>query len=200
MPKIVDPDIYRISILKRCPGLFIQKGYAVVTMREISKELRVSTGTLYHYFPNKEVLFEEMARWMVNEDAKQLAEIREINHDKSTEEKLELLFEFVREREDHFRDLILLACDLYRQKGEPDRAILKECSLILRDAIENHLGFEDQEMETLFFSLLIGTIFQRMLNQEAVDFEKIFAMIRGFTPLLTNNLFLKLKKIGNDLI
>lgn len=199
VPKLVDHEVYRITILTRCLSLFARKGYAMVTMREISKELRVSTGSLYHYFPTKEVLFEEMARWIVREDAKQLVEIRDQNHEKSPAERLELLFDFVREREGHFRDLILLACDLYRREdSEPAKAILKECSLVFRDAIQSHLGLKNAEIENLFFSVLIGTIFQRMMDQGTVDFEKTFAIVRVFAPFLTSGIFMESKKVGND--
>ncbi|AOP33431.1 hypothetical protein A0128_05970 [Leptospira tipperaryensis] len=199
MPKVVDHEVYRISILTRCLSLFAKKGYAVVTMREISKELRVSTGSLYHYFPTKEVLFEEMAKWVVREDAKQLVEIRDRNRDKNPAERLELLFEFVREREGHFQDLILLACDLYRREdSEPAKAILKECSVIFRDAIESHLGLKNPEIENLFFSVLIGTIFQRMMDEGTVDFEKTFGIVRVFAPFLTSAPFMESKKVGND--
>ncbi|NJL79674.1 MAG: helix-turn-helix transcriptional regulator, partial [Richelia sp. SM2_1_7] len=57
MPKIVDHEKYRKELLWKSFDLFAQKGYGSVTMREIAKELGVSTGTLYHYFPNKESLY-----------------------------------------------------------------------------------------------------------------------------------------------
>nr|WP_269752215.1 TetR/AcrR family transcriptional regulator [Leptospira ainazelensis] len=180
-------------------SLFAKKGYALVTMREISKELRVSTGSLYHYFPTKEVLFEEMARWVVRDDAERLVEIRDRNRDKNPAEKLELLFDFVKERERHFQDLILLVCDLYRREdSDSAKAILKECSFVFREAIESHLDLKNTEIENLFFSVLIGTIFQRMMDQGTIDFEKTFAIVRVFVPFLTNSLFMESKKVGND--
>ncbi|MBM9576980.1 TetR/AcrR family transcriptional regulator [Leptospira sp. 201903070] len=199
MPKVVDHEVYRIYILTRCLSLFAKKGYALVTMREISRELRVSTGSLYHYFSTKEVLFEEMARWVVREDAKRLVEIRDRNLNQNAAERLELLFDFVKEREGHFQNLILLACDLYRREdSEPAKTILKECSLVFRDAIESHLSLKNPEIETLFFSVLIGTIFQRMMNEGTIDFEKTFEVLRVFAPFLTNQVFIEPKKIGND--
>lgn len=199
MPKVVNHEVHRISILKRCLGLFAKKGYAAVTMREISRELRVSTGSLYHYFPTKEVLFEEMAKWAVREDAAQLEEVRGASQQMNFRERLELLFDFVREREGHFQDLILIASDLYRlDESEPARAILKDCSLVFRSAIESHLMLKNEEMEKLFFSVLIGTVFQRMLDHDAADFEKTFSIVRGFAPLISFGLLSETKKAGND--
>lgn len=199
MPKVVNHEVHRISILKRCLGLFAKKGYAAMTMREISRELRVSTGSLYHYFPTKEVLFEEMAKWAVREDAAQLEEVRGASQQMNFRERLELLFDFVREREGHFQDLILIASDLYRlDESEPARAILKDCSLVFRSAIESHLMLKNEEMEKLFFSVLIGTVFQRMLDHDAADFEKTFSIVRGFAPLISFGLLSETKKAGND--
>lgn len=195
LPKVVDHDAYRISILKRCLDLFARKGYATVTMREISRELRVSTGTLYHYFPTKEVLFEQMARWIVRDDAEQLEAIRIESRSKDFRERLEVLFDFVKEREGHFQKLILIASDLYRlEESEPARAILKECSSVFRDAIESHLALNNEELEKLFFGVLIGTVFQRMLDRETADFEKTFSLVRGFAPLISIGLLLEPKR------
>ena len=58
MPKIVDHDKYRDDILLGCFNLFAARGFSGVTMREVAKELDISTGSLYHYFPNKQEMFE----------------------------------------------------------------------------------------------------------------------------------------------
>ena len=60
MPKIVDHEEYREVLLDKCFDLFARNGFAGATMREISKSLEISTGTLYHYFPNKESIFKSM--------------------------------------------------------------------------------------------------------------------------------------------
>ena len=59
MPKIVDHEQYRKELLGKCFDLFAQKGYGSITMRQIAQGLGVSTGTLYHYFPSKQALFEQ---------------------------------------------------------------------------------------------------------------------------------------------
>jgi AcrR family transcriptional regulator len=68
MPKIVDHDRYRKELLGKCFDLFAAKGYGSITMREIAQGLGVSTGTLYHYFPNKKVLFEQLIEQMAERD------------------------------------------------------------------------------------------------------------------------------------
>ncbi|MGD1904900.1 MAG: TetR/AcrR family transcriptional regulator [Leptolyngbyaceae cyanobacterium] len=60
MPKIVDRDRYRKELLSQCLGLFAEQGYGSTTMRQIAQGLGVSTGTLYHYFPSKERILEQL--------------------------------------------------------------------------------------------------------------------------------------------
>lgn len=58
MPKIVDHEQAHIEIVERSTALFAEQGYARLTMRTIAAALKVSTGALYHYFANKEALFD----------------------------------------------------------------------------------------------------------------------------------------------
>ncbi len=44
----------RNRILKKSMGLFVLKGYHNTTVRDIAKELSVSTGAIYHHFNSKE--------------------------------------------------------------------------------------------------------------------------------------------------
>jgi AcrR family transcriptional regulator len=57
MPKVVDHDQYRRTLLQQSLDLFAENGYSSITMRQLAEGLGVSTGTLYHYFPNKENMF-----------------------------------------------------------------------------------------------------------------------------------------------
>ena len=75
MPKIVDAQKYRQELLSKCFDLFADRGYANVTTRQIAKELGVSTGTLYHYFPNKQVLFEQLAEQVCRQDVEAIANL-----------------------------------------------------------------------------------------------------------------------------
>ncbi|HEY9887550.1 MAG TPA: TetR/AcrR family transcriptional regulator [Candidatus Obscuribacterales bacterium] len=62
MPKIVDRDRYRQELLSHCLALFADKGFRAVTMRQIAASVGVSTGTLYHYFPDKESIFVQLVK------------------------------------------------------------------------------------------------------------------------------------------
>lgn len=69
MPKIVEHDQYRRALLRRCFDVFAEHGYAKTTMRQLAEALEVSTGTLYHYFPSKQAIFEQLMEQMAQEDS-----------------------------------------------------------------------------------------------------------------------------------
>ena len=60
MPKIVNHRERRTEILKKAQPLFAHSGYAALSMREIARQLGVTTGSLYHYFPNKRTMLDAL--------------------------------------------------------------------------------------------------------------------------------------------
>ena len=136
MPKIVNHDEYREELLHKAFGLFARKGYSKVTIREIAKELGVSTGTLYHYFENKDVLFEQMVRLLVREDVKELRLMEVQTRIQSPERIIEVLFQFIQSKEFYFQSVVLMVCDVYRYNEEGHSlSVLKDCLGIYRNAI-----------------------------------------------------------------
>jgi AcrR family transcriptional regulator len=56
----------RLAVLKSARKLFGKRGYAAVSLDEITDDARVTKGALYYYFPNKKELFRA-----VSEEAEQ---------------------------------------------------------------------------------------------------------------------------------
>lgn len=50
----------RRAVLDAALHLFAHNGYRATTMREIADRARVSTGNVYHHFPDKETIFREL--------------------------------------------------------------------------------------------------------------------------------------------
>lgn len=50
----------RRAVLDTALYLFSQQGYQATTMREIATRAKVSTGNVYHHFPDKEAIFREL--------------------------------------------------------------------------------------------------------------------------------------------
>ena len=98
MPKIVDHDEYRKALLKESFECFAQKGYSVVTMRELAKHIGVSTGTLYHYFPSKKAIFEAVIDYMAEEDSE--VERYMIARGQTQSSRVDALFSFLADQGD----------------------------------------------------------------------------------------------------
>src|SRR5215210_1370799 len=47
----------RRQVLDAALQLFSHRGYRATTMRDIAEEAEVSTGNVYHHFPDKETIF-----------------------------------------------------------------------------------------------------------------------------------------------
>lgn len=50
----------RIQILKATLDLFVKRGYYGTKTSQISRQAGISEGLLFHYFPTKEILLEEL--------------------------------------------------------------------------------------------------------------------------------------------
>jgi TetR/AcrR family transcriptional regulator len=53
-----DPDLTRERILEAAHGLFVAKGFAAVSMREIASDSGVTKSLIHHHFGSKEALWE----------------------------------------------------------------------------------------------------------------------------------------------
>ncbi|MBI9077309.1 MAG: TetR/AcrR family transcriptional regulator [Desulfatibacillum sp.] len=112
MPKIVDHDKYREELLGGCFELFSDKGYSNVTMRQIAKELGISTGALYHYFPTKQSILDQLFQYMGKKDVEEGVQATSLSG--SFEERIGLFLDFFRAKESAFGKMLLLSIDFVR--------------------------------------------------------------------------------------
>lgn len=59
------PETRRAEIIEVARELFQSKEYEKTTMQDVMDILGIAKGTIYHYFPSKEVLFEAVIEGMV---------------------------------------------------------------------------------------------------------------------------------------
>ena len=118
MPKIVDHEQYRKELLGKCFDLFAQKGYGSITMRQISQGLGVSTGTLYHYFPSKQALFEQLVEEVCQQDLS--AALAELGERKTPQEAMEVLGRYIVKNEDYFIKWTYLWVDFCQHQYFPE--------------------------------------------------------------------------------
>ncbi len=182
MPKIVDHDKRREELLHGCFDLWAERGYSAVTMREIAKELKVSTGTLYHYFDNKDHLFVQMLSWMGKRDIDRA--ISMIKHGMDRMAKLNLLISYVMEEAAYFRKLLMISMDYYRLKGDSPDSVLSEVIQQYRDTIVKVVQLPSSSKGTLLLSMFFGMLSQGMMDPNNVSPLDHATFLQQAAPLL----------------
>lgn len=173
MPKIVDHEQYRKELLMKSFDLFAQKGYAAITMRGIAKELGVSTGTLYHYFPNKEALFLQLVEEQTRQDI--LNFLAEAGDAKNLAERIKALMNFVAKNEDYFFKQALLGFDFYQQQGRDEilnNPTMKRAWEDTKQALAEYLEIKDQAIINFIYCFLNGIISSRMFEGDTFSYTE----------------------------
>lgn len=169
MPKIVDHEKYRKELLWKSFDLFASKGYGSVTMREIAKELGVSTGTLYHYFPNKETLYLQLVEEQTEQDISNF--FTQAGNPETLEERIKVLINFIQKNEDYFIKQTLLSYDFYQQQERSEilnNEILKKVWEYTEKAVADYLKIKEKSIIGLILNFLGGLLTSRIFGGEEI--------------------------------
>ena len=161
MPKTVDHDEYRKELLQKCFDLFGRMGFSNVTMRQIAEEIGVSTGTLYHYFPTKVSILEQMFAWAVEEDIQAFSP--QLSPDLPLAERLTRLSEFYVASGSFHQKLLLLALDLFRHSPGGSEKAFRDFVDPFKTTISKSLG-TGPEMSEAIFTYLVGFALHALLT------------------------------------
>lgn len=112
MPKIVDHERYRQELLSKCLNIFADQGYGALTMRQLAQELEVSTGTLYHYFPNKEGIFIQLVQELCEQGISNF--FAHAPAAETLDERLRIVMTFFLESYQFYQQQILLWVDFHQ--------------------------------------------------------------------------------------
>lgn len=176
MPKIVNHDAYRLEMLNQALNLFAQHGYAETSMRQIAKALDVSTGTLYHYFPNKEELFKQLFLSLSQRDISAI--FAAAAHTTSLSERLDLVFDFIQNNQQEIFQFMLLTFDYHRlHPSEAPDDFIQSSIEDYRQAIAT-LTELPEDLTLVLYSTLEGLIFQRFLTPETVNLTASIALLK----------------------
>jgi AcrR family transcriptional regulator len=170
MPKIVDHDQQRRTLLLHCFDLFRRRGYQSVTMREIAREIGASTGTLYHYFPNKLAILEQLYELAVVNDVGTLEDASTASL--PTQAKLRRLAGiWVRRQRTTRSGLMLLALDLHRNSPAHSARLLAGYAARYKAALTRALGVSP-EVADAAFTYLLGANLHALLAPKDYDFPQ----------------------------
>lgn len=132
----------------------------------------VSTGTLYHYFPSKEALFEQLVEEMAQQDILRVA--TQLKNAQTLTERIEVAFDFVFKNRDYFFKQTLIYRDFYQQQsreGSKRSDVLKQIGSRVRQAIADLLGIPDPYIASFVLSLIDGVILGQLYGDEETAFK-----------------------------
>ncbi|MBO1072309.1 MAG: TetR/AcrR family transcriptional regulator [Nostocales cyanobacterium LacPavin_0920_SED1_MAG_38_18] len=174
MPKIVNHEQYRKELLNQCFDLFAEKGYAAITMRQISASLKVSTGTLYHYFPNKQALFEQLVEEISQQDI--ITALTEFGGKNNLLELMAALGQYLVKNEDYLIKWTYLWVDFCQHQ---DSKIMLTNSTVFKRANQRcqQLGFDllgvrDVVLTSFVLSFVNGVVLEKLWGNENIDFSE----------------------------
>ena len=164
MPKIVNHEQYRKELLGKCFNLFAEKGYAAITMRQISAGLKVSTGALYHYFPNKQALFEQLVEEISQQDI--ITALTEFGGKNNLLELMAALGRYLVRNEDYLIKWTYLWVDFCQHQ---DSKIMLSTSTVFKRANQrcqqvacDLLGVPDVVLASFFLSFVNGVVLEKL--------------------------------------
>jgi AcrR family transcriptional regulator len=186
MPKIVNHDRYRKELLSKSFDLFAEKGYATVTMRQIAQALGVSTGTLYHYFPSKEVLFEQLLEELTRLDLLKISE--QLKEEETLVERVSASFKILEMHREYFLKQALLIADFHQQQRREGQELSQVFERIygqVEGLIPELFGIEDPTLAKFLMIYVDGLIWQDIYGCDHVDYE---AQKKLLCEILTSHL------------
>ncbi|XWK90682.1 MAG: TetR/AcrR family transcriptional regulator [Phormidium sp.] len=194
MPKIVDREQYRRELLDKCFDLFAQKGYGSITMRQIAEGLGVSTGTLYHYFPSKKALYEQLVEEIHKQDLLKVA--AELEGTQTLQERIEACGRFLKKNEDYFIKQTLIMIDFCQSNDAQEikgNAVFKRTIDGTLQAICDFFCFEDRALAAFIMAHIDGLLLQRIWVKEEVSISEQFEILGQMIAM-----YLEKKKLLNE--
>lgn len=172
MPKIVDHEQYRKELLGKCFDLFAEKGYGAITMRQIAQSLSVSTGALYHYFPSKQALFEQLVEEISQQDV--MAALAELGGKNNISEMMTALGNYLVNNEDYLIKWTYVWVDFCQNQDSKtmlnNSTVFQRANKRYQQAACEFLGIEDQVLASFVLSFVNGVILEKLWGDETIDF------------------------------
>jgi AcrR family transcriptional regulator len=174
MPKIVDHEQYRKELLGKCFDLFAEKGYGAITMRQIAQGLRVSTGTLYHYFPSKQALFEQLVEEISEQDV--ITALVEFGGKKNLSELMETLGNYLVKNEEYLIKWTYVWVDFCQHQDSKtmlsNSTVFKRANQRCQQVACDLLGVQDVVLASFVLSFVNGVILEKLWGNETIDFPE----------------------------
>jgi AcrR family transcriptional regulator len=180
MPKQVDHDDMRKTLLDAAGALFSARGYAASGMRDLAAAAGVSTGSLYHYFPDKRALFEQLVERTVDGD---LADLEAVlaTVSKGTPQQLDAFLKLVRSSEEELQlqsAVLVEYARLARAEGGISLDASRKAHARYVVALARLLGVS-RARAALILHAVTGLLLQRFTDGGATPFAPLERQLRA---------------------
>jgi AcrR family transcriptional regulator len=172
MPKIVDSEEYRKELLHKCFDLFADKGYANVTTRQVSKALGVSTGAMYHYFPSKQALFEQLVEEISWQDVQLF---KSIDPGGALTERIDKLGDLLIKHEERFVKQAVIWTDFYQHNALADinnNSVFQQIDQRYQQAMEELLNLANPKLARFVWTLINGILIEQVESENSFSFAE----------------------------
>lgn len=169
MPKVVDHDAYRRRLLFDSFEIAAKLGYGTLSMKQLARSLKISTGLIYHYFENKEEWFVSLVVLYSSQVMERLTQ--EVPADAPLPEKLMHLVRHIDRHKDLFANLIGVASDYVRMPSSENREGVIELAMV-GDRLYEYFAalFEtDEQRARALVAHIIGVVVANRLDPKGVD-------------------------------
>lgn len=133
-------------------------------MRGVAKAAGVSIGKLYHYFPDKRSIAQQLFAHVGQQDI--IESVQRLQAGQTRREKMGVLAEFVEERATRLSSTLMLALDHHRI--EPSEHATRDALRLYRQALTEQLDLDDE----ILFTVILGMLVRHVLDPEDLDLEK----------------------------
>ncbi|MEO1210238.1 MAG: TetR/AcrR family transcriptional regulator [Cyanobacteria bacterium J06638_20] len=186
MPKIVDSDEYRKKLLHKAFDLLAEKGYSKVTTRQLSKELGISTGAMYHYFPSKQALFENLVEELCQQDV--IALQAQVATGDTLADRLKRLGQVLINHETYLVKQIAVwvdFCTTVEADEILNNAVFDQVEERYWEAIAQALKLHDQTLVQFIWTLISGLLMEQVGGLSRVHFaEQVNLLVDMLTVYL----------------
>lgn len=179
MPKLVDHEAYRCTLLRASFDIVARVGYGSLSMKQLAQCLEISTGLIYHYFKGKEDWFVSLVAHYSGEVFALLTQ--EVPSEAPLSEKPALLMEHVDRHKDLYANLISVASDYVRMPGAEGREGVLEMAMAggrLYDFVATLFETSETTARALV-SHLIGVVVTNRLDGRGVDVSEQLPYVRA---------------------
>lgn len=188
MPKIVDTEAIRIEIIKNAFDVFVKKGYYKSSMVDITKSCNMKRTTIYHYFKNKDEIFENTVLYVIETLERDISNIT--NNDELTLIKKIKYLTNKWDNEFNNNNILLLLVEMWfaimREEGEMFDRIKKRIAVMnksINNIVVEKLGdrvSSTRDKKQLIQYSMIMSILKQVSRDKGFLSESIMSVISSF--------------------